>query len=127
MQGSEMPLNRTPLSPEDEALMAMDPIASAFPLRFAGGVTYTHITGQCRACGGDISPENFRGQVASPVSRMVSVDARGYCESCRLVSRFQYRFYADGRFTGIQNGKWTTWRLRKPPSALRRLLRLLFW
>lgn len=104
----------TALTVRDKELLAMQPIASNFPVRFAGGVQWNSFCGDCEKCGKAIPSQQLRGLVTRPLARLAVIEAVGVCEGCSLLTRFLYRLHADMRITGIRDGKWQQWSARRP-------------
>ncbi len=46
---------------------------------------------------------------------MAGVEALGLCEPCNLFTRFQVRFYDDGRYLVFYDGVWHTREIETPP------------
>ncbi len=87
---------------------AMVPIERRFPLVFRSGARWDSFEGHCGACDRAFEPRELRGTVEQPFASVFVVDALGYCEACRLLTPFLYRFHEDMGMTG-------------PPSAYGRL------
>ena len=116
MDGS---LNKTNASD----LLRFPPVKNEFPLFFPGGLRVRRFDGMCSACKLFIPSDQMRGKVTRPSKDVAMVAAAGVCHSCHLVTDFHFRVHADGRVSGLLNGRWQEWRLR--PSLSDRLRRAL--
>lgn len=119
----------TALTDRDKELLAMRPIASNFPVRFASGAQWNSFGGDCEKCGKPIPSERLRGLVTRPLARVAVVEAAGVCAGCGLLTRFLYRLHDDLRITGMRHGKWRQWSARPPwwmarLKAIRRRIRI---
>lgn len=55
----------------------------------------------------------LRGRLIPSTSKVYTVDAFGWCESCQLLSPFRYRLHSDLSLTGIRDGEWVRWQASK--------------
>lgn len=102
----------------------MPSIASQLPVKFENGAEWMDIRCQCGECGKYLPDKFVRGAVRKQTNDMASVEASGVCLDCKLLTRFVYRLYADGRITGLRGDGWHTWG-GKQPTLLSRLKRAL--
>lgn len=114
-----------PITPRERELLDMASIASQLPVEFATGACWLAFTADCKLCDRPIPPELLRGVVSRPMPSVATLEAVGVCPACRVATPFVYRMHDDGRFTGLRDNSWQTWR---PPLPLwARFKRFLRW
>lgn len=121
----EYSIKVNPLQERDQELLKMAPISSHFPVKFKKGTTYTMLQVCCAECGQELKNEDVHGEVRPVLPNMTQVEARAYCRPCKLITPINYRLYAEGYFTGIKDGKWRTFHMKKIPFW-KKVFRFLF-
>ena len=112
------------LDAETIDLLKMPSIADQMPIRFEGtDFIIDHANGECQRCKKAIPNHDFRGQITRAVPSIVTIEARGLCRNCNLVTAFRFRVNHHGDFSQLIGHEWCTGTLRPELPIWRRHLR----
>ncbi len=116
---------------------ALPRISSFFPLVYTDGAKWTQIYADCADCRERIDDNDLRGEVRQPIRDVFVIEAKGYCQRCRRLTRVERRLMQDRSavFQNFRTGEWfrtevqTTWtwraRLRRWNREMNAIARLV--
>lgn len=86
-------------------------VSTYFPLVFKHGGRWLKMTAKCAACDVLIDDDDVRGEVRNAFRDTFIIDADGYCQSCRKLSKIDIRLMSDLSMVtrGRQTGDWMRW------------------
>lgn len=119
------PVERHEPTEHDHAILASPSLNEQLPIQFDTGVVVETFSGGCQGCGRELGSELIYAQIRWPIGkRMAELEGLGYCEPCQLLTRYQARFYNDGRYLVYHSGGWHTYAIEAapPPNGWQRLL-----
>lgn len=91
----------------DREIYSAPSLAEQFPIRFETDTSVETFAGCCQGCGAELPMAAVRGPITWPIGkRMANLEALGLCEPCNLLTRFQVRFYDDGRYLVFFGNRW---------------------
>lgn len=90
---------------------ALPRLSTFFPLVYKDGAKWNKLTADCRDCNVQIDDRDVRGDVRQPFPDIFIIDAKGYCQWCRRLSRIEYRLLGDRSMVGqdLKTGEWLRW------------------
>lgn len=107
---SKHPRGRRPVTERERQLYSMPAIQSQMPVTFKVGNEFSEISGYCAHCELLIPDMELKGIVKRPIESVAVIEAVGYCDPCKMLTRIDFRLHDDMRVSGIKDGKWVTWR-----------------
>ncbi len=113
-----MSFERQTPTERDLEIYSAPSLAEQFPIRFETGVSVENFIGRCQGCTNELPLAAVRGEITWPIGeRMASVEALGLCEPCQLLTRYQVRFYDDGRYLVLLGDHWKESTLESDASS----------